>query len=134
MHSLTPRFPQIAEIPYSTAHEGTAGGCQIGDDPSGRRPFHHYLDVLKRFGARIAGASESETTVIAERLVGCTIDLLDYASRIATAGPEQVAAAIRGARRCFDAGAWPALSPRDRSLLMHRAVEALARGATRSWK
>lgn len=41
--------------------------------------------------------------------------------RLASAG--QVEQAIGAARRAFDGGAWPALSPRERSLLLHRLTD-----------
>jgi UDP-N-acetylglucosamine enolpyruvyl transferase len=56
------------------------GGCQIGDDAGGGRPFRHYVDVLVRFGARVADESTSGVTLTAERLAGAHVDLLDYAT------------------------------------------------------
>lgn len=41
------------------------------------------------------------------------------------AGPDQVEAAIHGARRAFDDGRWSGLAPRERGRLLHRVVGAL---------
>lgn len=46
--------------------------------------------------------------------------------RVASASPQQVAAAIEGARRSFDGGSWSRLAAADRSLVLTRASEALA--------
>jgi aldehyde dehydrogenase (NAD+) len=43
--------------------------------------------------------------------------------RMRFASAEQVEQAIGAARRAFDGGPWPALSPRDRSLLLHRLTD-----------
>ncbi|MFE4924860.1 hypothetical protein [Streptomyces sp. NPDC056661] len=61
------------------ARVATAGGCQIGDSPSGRRPVDQYVGVLSRFGAHISHADD-HLLARADRLVGCEIDLLDYTS------------------------------------------------------
>jgi UDP-N-acetylglucosamine 1-carboxyvinyltransferase len=54
-----------------------SGGCQIGDAPGGRRPFEHYLTVLEKFGAEVV-EDHAGVSVVAERLTGSDIDLLDY--------------------------------------------------------
>jgi UDP-N-acetylglucosamine enolpyruvyl transferase len=63
-----------------TAVIPTAGGCQIGDRSGGRRPVEHYVDVFRRFGARADEDELGQLVLSADRLSGCTIDLLDYTS------------------------------------------------------
>jgi aldehyde dehydrogenase (NAD+)/betaine-aldehyde dehydrogenase len=70
-----------------------------------------YID-----GAWVAGAGDS----VADVLNPSTEDSL---AQLRLASGEQVEQAIAAARRAGDGGAWPALSPRDRSLLLHRLTD-----------
>lgn len=66
----------------------TAGGCRIGDRSGGRRPVEHYVDVFRRFGAKADEDELGRLVISADRLSGCTIDLLDYtADRALQSGP-----------------------------------------------
>jgi UDP-N-acetylglucosamine 1-carboxyvinyltransferase len=80
-------------VPALLARFGSAqivsgrGGCQIGNNELGRRPWTHYLDVLERFGAT-ARAADGGITVHADELQAGDIDLMDYTIDHATAtGP-----------------------------------------------
>jgi aldehyde dehydrogenase (NAD+) len=44
---------------------------------------------------------------------------------VATAGAEDVDAAVKAGRRCFESDGWQAMSPRKRGALLHRAGELL---------
>lgn len=70
-------------LPAMVARFGKAtvradGGCRIGGGTDGRRPVGQYADVLGRFGATALISTTGDVTVRADRLRGCTIDLLDY--------------------------------------------------------
>lgn len=72
-------------VPALLARTGRAaaagfGGCRIGDSgDAGRRPVHHVVEVLARFGADAAVRDEG-LTATAHRLVGTTVDLRDFMS------------------------------------------------------
>lgn len=71
--ALLARFGQV-EI-------GSCGGCRIGDArDDGRRPVHHMVSVLERFGASFEVRGE-RLIGRARRLRPCTIDMLDYSDR-----------------------------------------------------
>lgn len=73
---------------FGEARVPARGGCQIGDDPRGRRPLRQYIDVFQRFGARATVSETGDLTVTAERLRACRIDLLEYtANRSLRTGP-----------------------------------------------
>lgn len=81
-------------VPALLARFGSAqivtgrGGCQIGNNELGRRPWTHYLDVLERFGAATVRAADGGVTVHADELQAVDIDLMDYTIDHATAtGP-----------------------------------------------
>lgn len=71
-------------VPALLARFGSAqivtgrGGCQIGDNEFGLRPWTHYLDVLARFGASTVRAADGGVTVHAGELQAADIDLVDY--------------------------------------------------------
>jgi UDP-N-acetylglucosamine 1-carboxyvinyltransferase len=54
-----------------------SGGCAIGEGPRGR-PVEHVLSVMQRFGASTRLTADGSAELIASRLTGCDIDLLDY--------------------------------------------------------
>ncbi|WP_327327086.1 hypothetical protein OG735_34730 [Streptomyces sp. NBC_01210] len=54
-----------------------SGGCQIGEGPRGR-PVEHFVRVLERFGASGRTMPDGGLEIIAPKLTGCTIDLLDH--------------------------------------------------------
>ncbi|WP_179500176.1 UDP-N-acetylglucosamine 1-carboxyvinyltransferase [Streptomyces sp. WZ.A104] len=65
-----------------------SGGCRLGDGPGGHRPIEQYVDVFRRFGARLTVRTEERVVIEADRLTGCEIDLLDYAAdRALRSGP-----------------------------------------------
>jgi acyl-CoA reductase-like NAD-dependent aldehyde dehydrogenase len=63
---------------------------------------------------------QGDSAVVADVLDPSTEESL---IRLRLASVEQVRAAIGAARRAFDAGRWPSLSARDRSLLLHRLTD-----------
>jgi aldehyde dehydrogenase (NAD+) len=70
-----------------------------------------YID-----GAWVQGDSEHATNVLDPSTEESLL-------RLRYAGREQVQAAIGAARRAFDDGRWTSVSPRDRSLLLHRLTD-----------
>ena len=58
------------------------GGCQIGDQPAGRRPVEQYLKVLNRFGARGNISNDGSLVLVADQLTGCEIDLRDFVANL----------------------------------------------------
>jgi UDP-N-acetylglucosamine 1-carboxyvinyltransferase len=76
--------PMLAR--FGRVELGSSGGCQIGGaDEGGRRPVHHVVEVLERFGARF---SETRKGIIgsADALRACEIDILDFARDTAGGG------------------------------------------------
>lgn len=71
-------------VPALLARFGTAqiltgqGGCQIGSTELGRRPWEHYVRVLRLFGANTIIDTDGGIAVNAVMLRGCDIDLLDF--------------------------------------------------------
>ncbi|MFD7069057.1 hypothetical protein ACFV97_17745 [Streptomyces sp. NPDC059913] len=54
-----------------------SGGCRLGEGQHGR-PAEHFVSVLERFGATGRMLPDGGLELTAERLTGCTVDLLDY--------------------------------------------------------
>ncbi|MFI5617195.1 hypothetical protein [Streptomyces sp. NPDC051567] len=73
---------------HGAARMPASGGCRIGEGPQGR-PVEHFLSILERFGARGRIADDGALEVRAERLLPCTVDLLDYTrNRALMSGPQ----------------------------------------------